>query len=237
MSEKNWTENSERHGFLVKYKIKNVLFSSKSNFQKIDIYDLEKFGKMLFLDNDLNICESDSLIYDKAMVDPVFEINPDTKKIMIIGGGDGGVLREALCHEIEEAIMIEIDKIVIDACKKHMPSVSENAFDDKRSKLIIGDATKIIKEYKDLDAVISDLTDPEIIAKEFGKEFYENLFLDIKNSLKEGGVLSLQVGSYYEKNMIMFLEQMLKKYFKRVEFRQVFIPSYVEPWIFGYAIK
>src|SRR3989338_10524817 len=242
----NFTNDIRRLGFNIRYRVKKKIFSGKSRFQKIDIYDLEEFGKTLFLDDDLNICESDSHIYDKAMIDPIFMISEhneaidkmtkddsaiskpekSVKRVLILGGGDGGVLREVLTHSVEEAIMVEIDKDVIDSCKKHLPKISNSAFEDRRTKLIIGDATGIIKEYKNLDAIVSDLTDPEIIAREFGRDFYNKLFSDISSALKDGGVLSLQVGSFYEKDMVEFIREVLEKYFKEVNFRQVFIPSY-----------
>ena len=227
----------ERPGFKLNYKIKRQLYSGRTKFQKIDIFDLEVFGKVLFLDNDFQICESDTVIYDKAMVDPIFEMNKDAKRVMILGGGDGGVLREVLTHPVEEAIMVELDKEVVDICKQYLPDICKNAFKDNRTKLIIDDAGKVIKQERNLDAIISDLTDPEKMLEFGGVEFYEQLFLDIKNALADNGILTLQVGSHYEHEMVHMIETMLKKHFKEVSFRPVFIPSYVEPWIFGYARK
>lgn len=226
-----------RDGFKIVHKINKSIFSGESKFQKIDVLDVEYFGKCLFLDRDINICESDSVIYDKAMVDPIFHKNKNVKRVMILGGGDGGVLREVLTHNVDEAIMVEIDKEVVDICRKYIPKICGNAFEDKRTKLIIDDASKVIGKHGELDAVISDLIDPERIAKAHGRDFYEKLLENVHKSLKKGGVLSMQVGSYFEEDIVKFIGELLKKHFIDIEFKQVFIPAYVEPWIFASAIK
>ncbi|MBI4895243.1 MAG: hypothetical protein HY831_01990 [Candidatus Aenigmarchaeota archaeon] len=232
-----WTDSIVRKGFSQNYVIKKVIYSGKSKFQKIEIIEIPEFGKALFLDGVLQICESDSVIYDKSLVDPIFKINPNTKKIAILGGGDGGVLREVLTHKVDKAIMIEIDKDVIDVCKKYLPEVCKSAFEDKRTSLMIEDATKVIKKEKDLDAVIVDLIDPEMMTKSREKDLYKALFLDIKNSLKKNGVISIQLGSYYEKDLRDFILEIIKDNFKNISIKQVFIPSFVENWMFATSIK
>ena len=231
----DFTEPIERPNFILKYRIKEYLHSSKSKFQKIDIIDIEEFGRVLFLDKDTQISEKDAEIYDRAIVDPVFAIKRDIKKVMIIGGGDGGVLRQALTYNIEEAVMAELDKEVIDVCKKYMPSICKNAYEDKRTKLIIGDAMKILDEQKDFDAILVDLTGPDKLANINTEEFYDNLFRKIKASLSSEGVISMQIGSYYEKNLVNLIETLLRKYFSNMQLKQIFIPCYIEPWIFGIA--
>ncbi len=232
-----WTDSIVRKGFSQNYKIEKRIYSGKSKFQKIEIIEIPEFGKTLFLDGILQICEADSVIYDKALVDPIFKINPNAKKISILGGGDGGVLREVLTHKVDKAIMIEIDKDVIDICKKYLPEVCKTAFEDKRTSLMIEDATKVMKKEKDLDAVIVDLIDPEMMTKSREKELYKVLFLDIKNSLKKNGIVSIQLGSYYEKDLRDFIVKIVKDNFKDISIKQVFIPSFIETWMFSTAVK
>jgi len=167
------------------------IYSGKSKFQKIEIFDTEKFGRILTLDGFTQLSTKHEFIYHEMLVHPAFFYNSNPKKVLIIGGGDGGVLREVVKHKsVEEIIMADIDKKVINISKKYFPSVSDRSFQDKRLKLFIVDALNFVKKYKDyFDVVINDLTDPGGCSYDlWSRKFYS----DISRALKKDGVAIFQ---------------------------------------------
>lgn len=182
-------------------KIKKKLYSGKSRYQKIEIFDSYDFGKILALDGILQTTERDEFFYHEMLCQiPLFS-HKNPKEVLIIGGGDGGALREVLKHPIEKVWMVEIDKKVIEVSKKYLPSISKGAFEDKRAKIIIDDGWHFVKKYKDFfDVIILDLPDPWGPAQNLiSLRFYQN----IKKVLKEKGVVSIQSGSFFEQPQIV----------------------------------
>ena len=133
---------------------------------------------MLLLDNVHNVCERDEFIYHEMIVHVPMMTHPNPKRVLIIGGGDGGSAREVLKYkDLEKAVMIDIDEVVVKSCKEHMPSLNNGAFDSDRLELIIGDGIDYVKKAADnsFDVIIVDSTDPnpgtvgEVL---FTEEFY-----------------------------------------------------------------
>ena len=134
-----------------------------SKFQKVTIAKNKWWGNVLWLDNVLNVSERDEFIYHEMIVHVPMMIHPNPKRVLIIGGGDGGAAREVLKHKnLDKFVMIDIDEVVVNECKKHMPSLNNGAFDDKRLELIIGDGIEYVKNAEDgsFDVIIVDSTDP-----------------------------------------------------------------------------
>ncbi len=197
MRKKKWIFESELlYGKLKSgYQIKEKLFSAKSPYQKIEIYDVHFFRKMLLLDGIVQATERDEFIYHEMMAHVPLFSHPSPNKILIIGGGDGGVLREALKHPVSQATLVEIDGKVIDVCKKLMPAINGGAFKDKRARVIIGDGISFIKQHKEeFDVIIVDSSDPIGPAVGlFSSDFYRN----ISQSLTRNGVAIFQSGSTF----------------------------------------
>jgi spermidine synthase len=149
---------------------------------------------MLWLDDVFNVAERDEFIYHEMIVHVPMMIHPDPRRVLIIGGGDGGSAREALKHpNLEKVVMIDIDCDVVEECKKHMPEVNKGAFDDPRLELIIGDGIDYVSkaESNSFDVIIVDSTDPEpdsVAVSLFTKDFYNNC----KRVLSENGCISIQ---------------------------------------------
>ncbi|NGX34058.1 MAG: Polyamine aminopropyltransferase [Candidatus Anoxychlamydiales bacterium] len=174
-------------------KISKVLFEGKSKFQDILIFENSIFGKVLALDNVLQTTENDEFIYHEMLTHVPILSHGNVKKVLIIGGADGGILREVLLHKsIEKATMVEIDGIALDACKKHMPKLSNGAFSDPKSEVIIADGIDYVKNTKEkFDIIIVDSTDPVgpgIVL--FTKEFYTYC----KKALNPDGIIVTQNG-------------------------------------------
>jgi len=204
--------------------IDNLIYEGKSDFQDILVFENSIYGRILVLDGIVQLSESDEFIYHEMITHPFFTAHSNPKKVLIIGGGDGGTLRECLKHDIEECIMVDIDKKVIDVCVDYMPFVSNNAFNDKRAKLIIGDGKEAMKKYNNyFDIIIIDCNDPVGPSLElFTKEFY----LDIQKALKKGGICSFQVGSFLDLDFLQKIYKTLSEVFKFVSAHKLTMPSY-----------
>ncbi len=211
--------------FKIGINTKKKLYSGKSKFQEIEIYDTDYFGKMLVLDGIIQTTEKDNFIYHEMLCHTPLFYHPNPKKVLIIGGGDGGALREVLKHQIEEAWMVEIDGEVVELCKKHMPTLSDGAFENEKTNLIIGDGKETIKNHKNyFDVIIMDLSDPEGPAEELiTEEFYQ----DVKNALTENGVISIQSGSFeFQPTEVATIHQRVKNIFESVKAHKAVVPTY-----------
>jgi spermidine synthase len=166
-----------------------------TGFQKLMILESDRFGRVLILDGIVQLTEEDEGIYHEWIAHwPLFALPRPAEHVLIIGGGDGGVAREVLRHaDIKKVTMVEIDKMVVDLCREHMPSISAGIFDDPRFDLIIGDGAEVIRAMKGkCDAVMIDSTDPIGPAQSlFNTNFYES----VKDALKDDGITIHQTGA------------------------------------------
>lgn len=170
--------------------------------------------------------EKDEFIYHEMLTHVPILSHGKIKKVLIIGGGDGGILREICRHKnIENITMVEIDNKIIDLCKKYFPNHSNNSYQDFRLKLIIDDGLKFTKETKEkFDLIISDSTDPIGCGKNlFLSEFYFNC----KQCLNQNGIFVAQNGVFFlQKNESLLSYKNLKKYFHHTSFYHATIPTY-----------
>jgi S-adenosylmethionine decarboxylase proenzyme len=236
VKQKDWISTFSGTGFEVKYHIDKLLLSKRTKYQQLDIIENSTFGKMMFLDKDLQIAESDMQAYDSAMVAPLIERKNKFGKVAVLGGGDGGVLREALKYKPDSVYMVEIDKEVIEAAKEFMPSVCKKAFNSRKAHIIIDDANNFLDEKHGFDAIIYDLTmHPEAITHVDRAVFLDQIFHKIKNNLNIKGMVSMQCCAEFDMETHKLLKKMLPRYFKNIVFQTAFIPSFCENWIFASA--
>ena len=184
------------------FEINRTLFEGKSQYQDIAIYENDSLGRVLTLDGIIQITECDEFVYQEMMAHvPIFS-HENPENVLIIGGGDGGILREVLRHKrIKRIVMAEIDQMVIDACVEYMPSVNNagKVYKDSRTQLIVGDAFAFVKDTDlKFDLVIIDSTDPVGPGEKlFSHEFYKSMIKILKiNALvsTQGGVPQFQPG-------------------------------------------
>ncbi|KPJ56990.1 hypothetical protein AMJ49_03035 [Parcubacteria bacterium DG_74_2] len=177
--------------------IEKEIYSGKSKFQKIEVFYNREFGKILALDGLIQLSTKDEFVYHEMLVQPAMFYHKNPKKVLIIGGGDGGALREVMKHPVEEIYLVDIDKKIIEVSKKYLPSLSKGTFKDKRLKIFTEDALKFIKEFENFfDVIIDDLTDPTGFSLNLWKiKFYRDVF----RSLKEKGVAAFQTAYPGEK--------------------------------------
>jgi len=223
----NWFEEKLelKEGRVLKIKYKKLLKSVKSEFQKIDVYDTYSFGKMLVHDEVIMLTEFDESHYHEMIVHPALFTHPNPERVLIIGGGDGGTMREVLKHkEVKEAHLCEIDKTVVDVCKEFFPELSKS-FNDKRAKLFFQDGAKFVEEKKNYyDVIIVDSSDPigpaEVLFKE---KFYRDMY----NSLKQDGIVITQSESFiYHKDIIEDIASFSKKIFPFYSYYYTLVPTY-----------
>ena len=179
-----------------RYKIQSVLYEDNSEFQHTQIVDSIRYGRMLLLDGIVQTTEKDEFIYHEMLVHVPMLAHPYPEKVLIIGGGDGGILREVLKYKsVTTATMVEIDPGVIELSRKYLPSINKGAFEDSRANIIISDGAAFVKETTDkFDVVIVDSCDPVGPATVlFSRAFYG----DINNLLTEDGIMVCQTGSLH----------------------------------------
>lgn len=188
-----WIDETLHDAFRFSLKAENVLVDDRSEHQHIVIFENDEFGRMLMLDGVVQLATRDEFIYHEMMAHVPLMALAEPKSVLVIGGGDGGVLREVLQHQsVETAILCEIDGSVIERAREYFPDVSAGAFDDPRSDVIVADGMAFTGETDErFDAVLVDSTDPlgpgAIL---FTPEFYANC----RRCLSPGGVLVTQNG-------------------------------------------
>jgi len=171
-----------------------ILYQTQTPFQSIVVYRAPVLGRVLVLDGVIQTTEADEFIYHEMLVHvPMFSV-PAPRRVMIVGGGDGGSLREVLKHPIERVDLVEIDVEVINASRRHLPSLNEHghAFDDARVNVVIEDAFKYMQAHTgEYDVIVVDSTDPIGMAEAlYSDEFYRLC----RDALSPQGALSAQDG-------------------------------------------
>ncbi|MGL4655800.1 MAG: polyamine aminopropyltransferase [Sarcina sp.] len=220
-------------------KVKEQLYSGKSEFQTIDVFKSNEFGTFFTLDGLMMVTEKDEFIYHDMIVHVPMATNPNIKNVLVIGAGDGGTVRELTRYKnIENIDMVEIDKLVVDVCVKYLPQTAEK-LTDPRVNLYYEDGLKFVRGVENkYDLIIVDSTDPFGPGEGlFTKEFYGNCF----KALNEEGILVNQHESpyyaEYAKNM-MRAHKRIKESFPICRVYQAHIPTYPSGhWLFGFASK
>jgi len=215
--------------------VERVYYKGRSAFQDIGIVQTPVFGKMLILDGDTQSSQNDEKIYHESLVHPALAAANDRSEVLILGGGEGATLREALRRsDVRRVTMVDIDGDVVELSKKYLPEWSEGAFEDPRSRVIIGDALKFLKEDKDAyGVIISDLTEP-LEDSPSNPLFCEDVFRDIKARLVDGGIYVLQASTAGFHNMSLHakMARTLRSHYKYVTSFYSNVPAFDNDWAF-----
>lgn len=229
-------------GYGVGFKVISKITDVESEYQKIELYETEGFGKLLVIDATVQLVEHGERSYHEPLVHPVMLAHPNPKKVLVIGGGDGGTLREVLEHKtVEKAVMVEIDEKVVEVSMKYLKidgRLLERAIkgEEPRAELIIGDGVEYMKRHKNhFDVIIVDSTDPVGPAKLlFSEEFYRDAY----EALGEEGIYITQAGSVYLfTNELLSAYKNMKKVFDRVYYFSFPVIGYASPWSFLVGVK
>ncbi|MBW9222205.1 spermidine synthase [Methanothermococcus sp. SCGC AD-155-C09] len=233
-----WFSEYQTKSLKLSSKIKDVLFTGKSEYQEIQILDTITFGRALVLDNTFQTTEKDEFIYHELITHPALFTHPNPKKVLVIGGGDGGTVREVVKHDtVEKVDFVELDRMVVEVCKKYLPSLSCQ-IDNERVNTIFTDGIKYVAQCKEkYDVIIVDCPDPVGPAKGlFEREFYKNLY----NCLNEDGLMIQQTESpLFNRDLILNIKTYLKEAgFNIIKPLVYAIPTYPSGfWSFTLASK
>ncbi|RLE80673.1 MAG: spermidine synthase [Thermoprotei archaeon] len=219
--------------------IRDVIYQGETRFQRVDIVET-RFGKHIFLDGKTQSTQSDEYIYHEALVHPVMFSHPNPQNVLIIGGGEGATLREVLKHrKVVQAIMVDIDRELVDLCQKFLKEWHQGSFQDPRAELIFTDGRNFVEkcDAETFDVVILDLTDPTREGpayKLYTKEFYELIY----NVLKPDGIMVTQATStYYNIEVFSSIFNTISAVFPVTRAYKAFIPSFLSDWGFVIGSK
>ena len=211
------------------YGISKILYEGKSKYQEIQVVESHYFGKMLILDGVVQFTEKNEFFYHEMLTHPVMFAHKNPQNVLIIGGGDGGILREVLKHKsVKKAVLVDIDKDVVEVSKKFFPTVA-CSMDDPRAIILNEDGFKYIQDYKnEFDVIIVDSTDPVGFAHVLTtEEFFKYVF----EALKEDGIYVGQSESlHYHLDIVVRFQKALKKNFPIVDLYTTVIPVYAGYW-------
>lgn len=228
---KNGIENGYYHeitpnGYGLAIKAGKVLFSKQSDFQKVEIFETEStLGRVLTLDDLMMTTEGDEFHYHEMIVHVPMMHHKNPESVLVIGGGDGGTVREILKHKsVKKVVMCEIDGMVIDACKEFLPTLS-CGLSDGRVEIKVEDAIEFIKDKKDeYDVILIDSTDPMGPGEGL---FTDEFYTDIKRALKKGGIMVAQSESpFANKEEIKKMYTQLNRVFPIVSTYTSNMPTY-----------
>ena len=228
----------EDHKSILKtgFPYKKKLFDKNSKYQNVKVIETKGYGKMLINDNIVMTCEKDEFVYHEMISHVPLFSHPKPKDVLIIGGGDGGTAREVLKHKNINCTMVEIDSLVIAACKKHLKATA-CSFDNPKLNLKVEDGAEFIKKYESaFDVIIVDSSDPVGPSSVlFGADFYKNVFKALKNK----GIAAAQAGNpFYDLDNQKNSLKMCRKLFKKAGFYNYSNLTYpAGPWSFLFASK
>lgn len=221
-----WITEQQDENIKFTCRVKKTIFSEQTEFQKIDIVETEFFGKMMILDGVIQTTTFDEYIYHEMIVHVPMLTHPNPKKVLVIGGGDGGSVREITKHKsVEKLDWVDIDGEVIDVCKTYLPEWNHMIWENPVIELKIQDGIKHMKESKgQYDVIIVDCSDPvgpgELL---FKYEFYQ----DIYGALKEDGIFVQQTESpFYHRELIRGIQKDVKSLFPIARLYTANIPTY-----------
>jgi len=222
-------------------KLDQVLHTEQTPFQRLEIHRNETFGAFMVLDGYIQVTEKDEFVYHEMICHPAMCVNPDIKRVLIIGGGDGGTAREVSRYKTVERIdQVEIDEAVVRACQKYLPQMASVYTSEPRLNLMFADGLKFVKEAPDssYDLILVDSTDPEGPGEGlFTMEFYRDCY----RVLSDNGILINQhEGAFYDCD-IKEMKKAHAKIRKTFPIARVYgfnIPIYASGyWYFGFASK
>lgn len=220
-----WLKEGQIENSAMTYKVKETLVRRKTEYQDLAILDTYDFGRMLVLDGIVQTSIKDEYVYHEMITHIPLNTHPNPKKVLVVGGGDGGAIREILKHpSVEKAVLCEIDGAVIEECKNYLPEISY-ALDDSRCEIFIGDGINYVHEHKnEFDVIIVDSTDPFGAAEGlFGGSFYKEIY----ECLTEDGIFVAQTETpFYLPEVVQKVFNDAKAIFPITKLFMAAIPTY-----------
>ena len=234
-----WFSENHTPDVQLSLRVDRQLYSRKSDYQKIDVLETPEFGKVLVLDGNIMLTERDEFIYDEMITHVPMAVHPCITRVLVIGVGDGGVVRELTRYDqIERIDLVEMDEMVAEACRQYLPK-NAGRLDDDRVHIYYEDALKFIRRCENkYDLIIVDSNDPFGPSEGlFTREFYGNCY----KALKADGIMVNQQGSPFYAEDAMAMQRSHKRIVNTFPISRVYqahIPTYAAGyWLFGFASK
>ena len=234
-----WYHENHTDSVKLSIKVDRQLYSADSEYQRIDVFESPEFGRFLTLDGLMMLTEKDEFIYHEMITHVQMSVHPNPRKVLVIGAGDGGVVRELTRYDcIEQIDLVEIDEMVVKVCKEFLPQTA-CSFDDPRLNIYFQDGLKFIRKHEnEYDIIIVDSTDPFGPGEGlFTKEFYGNCY----KALKEDGIMVNQHESPFYDDDARAMRRAHKRIVESFPISRVYqahIPTYPSGhWLFGFASK
>lgn len=215
------------------YRLGPVLYREQSPYQLIEVHDSPQFGRLFRLDGDYMTSEKEEFFYHEALVHPAAASHGKVKRVLILGGGDGGAAEELLKYpSVERVVIAELDEVVIRIAREYFQSIHHGALDDPRVEVRIGDGLAYVRDTSErFDLVLLDLTDPDTPASAL---YTAEFFSSVKKLLNPGGAMVLHTASpIFRPDVVSMLYQRLKNNFNIVAPMGLYIPLYGAYWSFA----
>lgn len=217
------------------FRIRKLLVSGRTPYQSVAIADTYSFGRVLALDGSIESAEDDEALYHEALVQPAMLLHPGPEKVLVIGGGEGATLRELLYHKsVRKATMVDLDEAVVALCRAHLPTWHMGAFEDPRTRLVIGDGRQFLEqETERYDVIVIDIVDmleggPAQLL--YTRRFYQL----VRERLAPGGIVVVQALelSHMDAQQHAAVARTLRTAFPQVWSYRAPVPSFLSSWGF-----
>lgn len=232
-----WVKEIHQGTVGLSFKIEKTLFSGRSPFQQVDVVKTQDHGVMLLNDGIIMLCERDEFVYHEMMAHVPLFVHPSPERVLVVGGGDGGTVREILKHPaVASVVLVEIDEMVVRACREYLPALS-GALDDPRVELRIEDGVKYVANTTEqFDVIMVDSTDPVGPASPlFDQAFYQNA---VRMLAADGILISQAESPYYDYEVQQSMLMNQRPFFEKMHvylFTNLTYPGGL--WSFGFASK
>jgi spermidine synthase len=224
----SWIAETLYRGWAQTFDVLRVLASEKSPYQQIDIFESASHGRVMMLDGAVQITEADEFVYQEMITHVPLLQHGAAERVLIIGAGDGGVLRRVLQHSgVRRAVMVEIDGAVIRLVREHLPSIAGDAWEDERAQVIIGDGIAYVADAPDaeFDVIIVDSTDPVGVGEAL---FTDAFYRDCARVLAPGGMIVNQCGvPFMQSDELRQTSARRAQFFAHVSAYVAAVPTYV----------
>jgi len=232
----DWFDETDAEDLIIRFAVEGIVAQNRTDFQDLVIFDSPRFGRALALDSIVQLTEADEFVYHEMIAHVPVLAHGQARRVLVIGGGDGGTVREVLKHDVDQVVLVELDRQVVDACREHLPSVNAGAFEDPRLEMRFEDGVAYVARCEEsFDIILVDSTDPvpgpgEVL---FSASFYK----DCKRILTPGGILISQFGMpFLYPEAVRDARRRLAGCFDDATFYIVAVPVFVGGYMaFGWA--
>lgn len=240
MISSEWFLDYESEHKVIGHRIKDHIVSAVTQFQRVKIFDTYYIGRVLVLDNKLQSAEADEYVYHECLVHPSMISAETREKVLILGGGEGATLREAVRYkDVKEIVMVDIDEELVKMSGKYLPQWHEGAFDDERVRLVFGDAFDFIEQTDEtFDVIIMDISDP-VEGTPSEQMYTQEFFKSVRKKIKPGGVFVTEATEVFynpePSDPHCVINTTLASVFPTVKSYCAYVPSFTSLWGFVIA--